>query len=216
MSTLIELAQRYGTDKANHGFIWVYAEHFEPVREEIKKVLEIGVYKGESLQMWRDYFPNLKVALGWDINYYPPNSFGPKIVTAIVNQERLGHVKYALETLQRFDVIIDDGSHTMLAQQSTLGYLWPLLKPGGTFIIEDLHTSLPHNPYEWAGGQCRPDFSNSTLLALKRLQQGECLRSEYMTDAQESLIMEECSSCQIFDTMGDERHITSILTKKKD
>ena len=41
----------------------------------------------------------------------------------------------------RFDVIIDDGGHTMQQQQNTLDVYWPHVKPGSAFIVEDLHTS---------------------------------------------------------------------------
>lgn len=40
-----------------------------------------------------------------------------------------------------FDLIIDDGGHTMSQQMTSLKTLWRAVKPGGIFFIEDLHTS---------------------------------------------------------------------------
>jgi hypothetical protein len=47
-----------------------------------------------------------------------------------------------------FDIIIDDGLHTDTAQLQTLTNLWPLLKEGGIYVIEDIypHSRVSDNP----------------------------------------------------------------------
>jgi formylmethanofuran dehydrogenase subunit D len=213
MENMKEIANRWGTDKFIHGFAEIYENHFAPIRDKVTSLLEIGIHEGKSLRMWSEYFHNCPVIIGWDVNAYETDEFGRRIVTAVVNQERLDETAFILQGPQ-LDVIVEDGGHTMKGQQMSLAYLWPRLKPGGTFIVEDLHTSLPGDPYEWIGGGCLPDFSNSSLEALKGLQKTGMLRSVYMTSEQISLIERECESCRIFDTKGDGRHITSILVKK--
>ena len=40
-----------------------------------------------------------------------------------------------------FDIIIDDGGHTMKQQITSFTYLLPKVRSGGLYVIEDLHTS---------------------------------------------------------------------------
>ena len=47
-----------------------------------------------------------------------------------------------------YDVILDDGGHSMKQQMNTLEVYWPHVNPGGVFIMEDLHTSNPWNKYK--------------------------------------------------------------------
>lgn len=211
------LAKRYNVDKREHGFIEIYSNYFYYQRKSIKALLEIGVYKGDSLRMWADYFSCAKI-YGWDLKPYALNEFGINISTFLVNQEDRASIEKFLSILGKekikFDVIIDDGGHTMQGQQISLAMLWEYISPGGIYIVEDLHTSLPHNPYEWTGGKCLPDFSNSSLRALRDLQNTGKMSSIYMTDEEMQRITNECLSCRVYDIKGDERHITSVLIKK--
>lgn len=140
MNTLQELAEKYKTDKAHHGYCVIYDKKLSARRDEPLNILEIGVYMGGSLRVWREYFPNATIH-GMDVNI-----------------ERCGEVKgcslhkidvantQLLEELAvkygPWDLIIDDGSHTMKHQQHSFDVLWPHVKPGGFFIIEDIHTSF--------------------------------------------------------------------------
>jgi hypothetical protein len=64
---LHELGLKYKTDKATyHNFLKFYEKHIN--KALVKKFLEIGVYKGASLKMWREYFDEATVIEGWDIN----------------------------------------------------------------------------------------------------------------------------------------------------
>ena len=53
-------------------------------------------------------------------------------------------------SFDEFDIIIDDGGHWKHQQQVTLGFIFPFLKPGGVFVIEDLHTAN-HPAYTRSG-----------------------------------------------------------------
>ncbi|MDD5650038.1 MAG: hypothetical protein PHF86_06445 [Candidatus Nanoarchaeia archaeon] len=215
MIFLEQLARKYKTDKLDHGFIDIYDIYL--AQKNVKTMLEIGVYEGDSLKMWSEYFPNAKV-FGWDIKNYALDAFGLKINTFHVNQEDRISIVQAIDFMGghevKFDLIIDDGSHTMMGQQLSLALLWPTLAPGGIYIVEDLHTSLPHNPHEWAGGKCLPDFSNSSLKALQSLQNTGKIESVYLNDEQKEKINSECFRCRIHDMKNDERHITAVLIKK--
>ena len=63
LRTLDEIACRHGADKSSeqHGFTAVYERLFEPRRDEALTLLEIGVFEGASLGMWREYFPSARI-----------------------------------------------------------------------------------------------------------------------------------------------------------
>lgn len=137
METLEELGRKYGTDKVQHGYLPWYDKLLSPIRDTPGAILEIGIDKGASLQMWRDYFPN-KYVVGIDIE--------PKEVhnatCLVADQAQAESLERALLRFPPFQVIIDDGGHQMQDQQVSLGTLFPHLTSGGYYIIEDLQTSL--------------------------------------------------------------------------
>ena len=54
------LALKAGTDKssAQHNYTKIYSRYFSPIKDKPLKFLEIGIYKGNSVKMWENYFPN--------------------------------------------------------------------------------------------------------------------------------------------------------------
>jgi len=133
---LHDIGLRHRTDKATfHGFCDFY-EHHLPGR--VDRLLEIGVMDGCSLRMWREFYPGASAIVGVDIR--PPLKIDGVQVLQLDATDPA-----ALATLGTFDVIIDDGSHMTRDQQATFGYLWPAVRPGGSYVIEDLHTSFMSN-----------------------------------------------------------------------
>ena len=66
---LTEIGIKYHTDKAyEHEYTSLYEKHFKPIRKLTNKLLEIGIYKGASLKMWAEYFPNAHI-YGLDLKY---------------------------------------------------------------------------------------------------------------------------------------------------
>jgi len=109
-------------------------------------MLEIGISTGASIFMWRDYFQKSKI-YGIDIEVTPAVENQERI---IVSQADQGNYYDIIATLNKwnnpiFDLIIDDGSHVVSHQRNTIQTLWPSLKKGGIFIIEDLHTNIFQN-----------------------------------------------------------------------
>lgn len=200
MANLSQLGQHYGTDKVLHGFIPIYETYFSGRRESIRHILEIGVFFGSSIQMWRDYFPKA-VIHGMDSfqghqgngqifanadNFWNQWQNGnvtqsERIRLYRYDQSQLGELDAFVDSLRRqgiqFDAILDDGSHLMRDQQITLGKLWTLIRPGGCFIMEDLHTSLSH-----AGDyhDILPDKSNTTLTLFQEFQKTGQMNSIYI------------------------------------
>lgn len=154
MDPLTLLGIKYGTDKAlSHKFTEDYHRVFEPVRFDVKSVLEIGVCKGRSIKMWLDYFPNAIVSGidAMDVASYMPGHQRARFQQCAQSEYRASEV---------FDIIIDDGSHQMRDQQETFINLfqnWRLF-----YVLEDLHTS--NNP------EYGFDGTNSTIEFLREFQ----------------------------------------------
>ena len=68
MDTRTIEADGYDTDKAEHPhYLRSYEEYFRPLLDKPVKLFELGIYKGGSLLLWRDYFPS-GVIVGLDLN----------------------------------------------------------------------------------------------------------------------------------------------------
>jgi len=116
----------------------VYHRHLARYRGTAVAVLEFGVSHGGSLQMWRDYFGPACQVTGADIDPRCLVAAGDGITVVIGDQE---DPEFLAGLGGPFDVIIDDGGHSMTQQVTTLNCMWPALADGGTFITEDTHTS---------------------------------------------------------------------------
>jgi len=151
VTELCELAYKYGADKCfkiGHQYTPFYYELFKDRRNEIKKVLEIGVgnlrqYKhivnyhlGASLYMWRDFFPNAQI-YGIDID--PTSVFDDGRVKTFLGdagkKEDLENIIKEIGT--DIDIVVDDGSHHFDDQRDALETLMPILDKKVTYIIED-------------------------------------------------------------------------------
>jgi hypothetical protein len=155
MADLATLFSTNGSDKDRNGYSSLYTALFTHLKEAPIHLLEVGIgtmlpgnssmkgympdsYKpGASLRAWRDFFPNGSVH-GMDVQ--PDCLFSePGITTHHCNSTDAYHVQaWRQLTDLTFDVIVDDGSHYDQHQLATLQNLWPLLKPGGYYVIEDV------------------------------------------------------------------------------
>jgi 8-demethyl-8-alpha-L-rhamnosyltetracenomycin-C 2'-O-methyltransferase len=143
---LAALYEKYGTNKLWHGYAPFYSKLFDSSRNTVQNFLEIGISTGESLRSWRDYFPNATI-YGIDITYFDRAILDePRIKCLLADQSDVNQLSSAMNTWGNptFDSIIDDGGHTVRQQRVSIEYLWKFLKPGGYYIIEDLHTNIPN------------------------------------------------------------------------
>lgn len=144
MERLDDIAAKHGTDKSSQpnklglkpkGYTFVYEQFLEPRRNDPLRLLEIGVRNGESIKTWEEYLPNTEIH-GVDIHKTP--QFGPKVTIHIGDQAEPSFLKTLTGP---WDIIIDDGGHTWMQQQTSLYHLWKELGEEGIYFIEDLHTS---------------------------------------------------------------------------
>lgn len=216
MKFLTELANKYGTDKGTliapaHGFTEIYHKYFESSREKVVKVLEIGVERGYSLQMWSEFFPNaLIVGMDVHINVISQNpNIAIEYGNQAVEQDLLNVVsKYG----DNFDIIIDDGGHDIVLQQSTFGTLFKYVKPGGHYIVEDLHSSFI--PHYLASHNMREGDDATAYNVFTRLQQTNALTTPYIHKTDIEYIQDNLDCIEIYDLQNDRNHITSIIKKK--
>lgn len=146
---LDDLAIKHKADKCSsfHGFSLAYDRLLSPYRERFTSMLEIGVAQGQSLKMWCDYFPNA-IIHGADISLASKvcESYSPRIKFHLVDQGDAASLKN-LEPLGPFDLVVDDGNHYWHEQILTFNTLFPFLKRGGLYIVEDTATSYDGKPY---------------------------------------------------------------------
>lgn len=145
------LAIYYGTDKWNyHWYTQHYQKYFLPFRNKKIKLLEIGVggysnnaIGGESLRMWDKFFKSGKI-YGLDIIDKTNFSSG-KIKILQGDQSDQSLLKKISAEYGPFDIIIDDGSHINDHVITTFKILFPLMKEGGIYVVEDTQTSYWEN-----------------------------------------------------------------------
>ena len=149
--SLHEIALRHGTDKVvpRRSLAATYDAALAPRRDEAVSLLEIGVFEGASLMMWRDYFPEGRI-YGLDRNPEAKRYEEARISIFLGDQEDRLTLDTIIEQTGGLDLIIDDGGHRARQQIGTLVYLWPHLRANGVYIVEDTHTSyLPAYDMAW-------------------------------------------------------------------
>jgi cephalosporin hydroxylase len=178
---LCRIAARHDTDKGVD-FTSVYHSLLSHVREAPLRLLEIGLYNGGSLRMWREYLPNATLH-GIDVDRrtlaYELEIPGTKV--RLVDQADARALRAFVDELGgSYDVIVDDGGHTMEQQIVSFEVLFPHVVSGGIYVIEDLGTSY----FVEYGG--RPIGEDGTAVAhMKRLV--DAVQHEHMTPGHESI-----------------------------
>ena len=149
--SLDELFFFYGSDKANyfkkenrigHGYSKFYINHLEQYKNKKINILEIGSFAGASAAAFVKYFKNSNVYC-FDINisnfYYKSkfiNVFGLDINNEKTVITKIDQI-FNLNHINKFDIIIEDGSHYLSDILKSLNFFLKYLRDGGYYIIED-------------------------------------------------------------------------------
>lgn len=187
---------------------WVtqhYENHFNDLRNQAVRLLEIGIggyeYEGlggDSLRTWQRYFRR-GIIYGLDINEKTGIS-GPRLRTIQGDQ---GDSKFLEELggeLGPFDIIIDDGSHLNEHVRNSFLHLFPYVRPGGFYVIEDLQTSYFPS---YGGNSTDLCDSNTSVGMLKGLIDG--LHHEVICDSpsiSDSYVNKHVSGLHVYSTMA--------------
>ena len=186
-------------------------------------ILEIGVSGGGSLWMWKKYFPNAFIH-GIDNNSRPSSGdckqwgdVNQNVFIHIGSQDDTNFLSNINEKHGPFDIIIDDGSHIMGHQQTSLFYLWPLLKNKGVYVIEDLHTSYyPSHNGKVVGDLQNTSSDNSTLSLLQKMP--DKLHKHYLPNHsdKDNIFYDTLYSVSFYDSICFlSKNIERIATSKK-
>ena len=136
-----------------HHYLEVYDRHLGRFRGEAVHVLEIGIHRGGSLQVWKSYLGERAIIHGIDIDPDCAQFAEERIVPHIGDQGDVEFLKRVVHEMGRVDVVIDDGGHQSALQIATFEALYPLVDPNGVYVCEDTRASYWA---EFGGGYRRP------------------------------------------------------------
>ena len=170
-TTMDELALRAKTDKASdgHNYTKVYQQYLEPLRSRPLLIFELGVggYQhpdrgGESLKLWYNYFPHAQI-IGIDC-YEKTGLTNDRVEIVKGSQDDAALMAKLVSQYGQPDLIVDDASHLTDLTVKSFEILFPMLKPGGLYFCEDVHTSF------WLEYHGHPDPAAGVATTVKFFQ----------------------------------------------
>jgi predicted O-methyltransferase YrrM len=179
-------------DKWIHYFP-IYTRHLSPYAGQPVSVLEIGVYRGGSMRMWSRFFGPAARLVGVDVDPIAVVSAGERYTVVIADQADPDAIRRVADEHGPFDVIIDDGGHTMDQQITSVEALFPMLNEGGVYLVEDCHTSYWD---EYGGGLGR----EGTFMEWVKTRLDD-LNGYHMTDAVDPVWTKQVDGFHIYDSV---------------
>lgn len=172
---LSALAEIHQSDKwGKHYYTPHYQKHFHSFRDNKIKLLEIGVggnksptYGGASLRMWKDYFRKANI---FGIDIYDKSALEENRIKIFKgSQADEDFLKKVAGEIGGLDIVIDDGSHINDHIITSFKTLFPYLKNGGIYVVEDVQTSY----WEFFGGSSENfDYKGTAMNFFKDLTDG--------------------------------------------
>lgn len=162
------------TDKNTiHSYVEAYETLFSSKKESASSVLEIGIGpylpNGGSILMWAGYFPNARVHA---VDIIPMSMVNPLLIPHPRIHLHVHNDAYDmnfftntfLSKSERFDIIVDDGPHTIESMVRFLKMYSQVLKEDGILVIEDVQNM------EWISilRDCTPDHLKPYIHVLDR------------------------------------------------
>ena len=171
----------------------IYDRHFQKYRNTECVIVEVGIYKGGSLQMWKDYFgPRAKI-IGIDIDESTVAFEEEQVIVEIGSQSDRDFWRSFREKYPKVDIFIDDGGHTMEQQIITFEEMFGHIAEDGVYLCEDLHTSYWGG---YGGGYGNPDsfIENSKNFI-------DCINAWYITEVYENEYTHSMHSLHYYDSV---------------
>lgn len=202
---LTELADRYGSDKGStkHRYTELYHMLFHPYRNRAIDFLEMGLQIGgpehghsadrattdlPSVRMWLEFFPKARVH-GLDVSDFSWFA-ADRFTFHRCDMDLRENIARAADGMPKFDIVIDDASHASHHQQNAFLELFPKLKSGGLYIIEDLRWQP--EAYE------RPGITKTADLFRGFSEKRAFRHSDARVEAEFSALAPEISGCFLF------------------
>ena len=139
----------------------IYEENFSKFKKRKITILEIGIAKGGSLRMWKNYFSSDSTIVGIDINPECKKFEKDNIKTYIGNQTDVNFLSSVIKDIGKPDIIIDDGGHTSNQQIISFNYLFGHLNDKGIYLVEDTHASYHSDFQDRQDGFTFMDYAKS-------------------------------------------------------
>jgi hypothetical protein len=141
-----------GTDKSStfanaHDYLRHYEFFFAEFRDQPINLIEIGVLGGKSVKTWKWYFPRAQI-VGIDIEERCQAFREDRIDILTGSQVDIDFMRAACAKY-RPTIVIDDGSHMAEHIIVTFETVFPLLAPGGLYIVEDLNCHFGGGAHHW-------------------------------------------------------------------
>lgn len=234
LDQLTALADKFGSDKGTlseaHGYTRVYSRLFDKLRDSRIVLLEMGLHRFEadrrrthaaegavrpaiahnapSLEMWHSFFPRAKI-FGFDIDDFSSVSID-RCTILRGDMASPDDLKRLTDNIgEPIDIVIDDASHASHHQQIALAHIFPQLKLGGMYVIEDLG---------WQPPQLERRNAPKTRDLLRDLQVNGTFKSPFMSHDQALAIERTVESVQLFDSLStivrDPTDSLAVLRKK--
>lgn len=230
---LTRLADEFGSDKGNnlssHGYTRIYSRLFERMRQREIILLEMGLLRADmdgrrltnaaegrtgasgtlapSLEMWRAFFPKARL-YGFDIDDFS-DVFIERCTIVRGDMSSAVDLGQLVQIIGKpIDIVIDDASHVSHHQQIALGHLFPYVRPGGMYIMEDLH---------WQDSTLEVSGAPKTRDILRRLQAIGIFESPFLTMQQCKYVAANLEALRLYDSstreVDDGTDALAILTK---
>src|SRR6516165_9079476 len=164
------------------------------------RTAERSTIKTPSLSVWRDYFPRAQL-FGFDIDDFSTVKIPNCLIVRGDSSSRQD--LRALGELGPFDIVIEDASHASHHQQITLATLFPFMKSGGLFCIEDLH---------WQPQDLEPKGAPKTRDVIRNGYQ-----SPYIKIPEAAFLRANVKSVRFFDSndkLNDDAHDALAILEK--
>ena len=141
-------------------YLELYDHYFSRFRNTPVRMLEIGVFEGGSLELWRQYLGADAIIYGIDIDPRCAAKVDAPNHVRIGSQANPDFLRSVVAEMGGVDLILDDGSHKGSHIITSFRTLFPLLAENGLYAIEDMHDDYS----EWPGTRY-----NQSLHLIKRL-----------------------------------------------
>jgi hypothetical protein len=156
---------------------------------EALQLFEVGIFLGRSMEAWVEWLPNATITGMDTFERLPPED------VPILTHERVrwyrgssaGKLPPKLHgRSELYDFVIDDGCHWHCAQQMTFYRCWPLLKPGGSYFIEDVWPfdlmSDEEKRHQWIVGHPGAWTDDAFAGLLRQVSVGDVRRHDFRDD----------------------------------
>ena len=220
--SLTELADKYGSDKGStgHRYTELYHMLFQPFIDRPITFMEMGLLIGgpehgisadretkdlPSIRMWLEYFKKAQI-IGLDISdfsWFTHDRFS----FVRCDMDTRPNIVAATSALPELDIIIDDASHASHHQQNAFLTLFPKLRSGGLYIIEDL--SWQPKPYEQSG------ITKTAALFQSYQQDRAFTHSDPNVAAEFNALRDDMSGCFIFPVRYQKQRRDQVLVVHK-